>query len=160
MRVSHTALKVLAAATWYIGSGVLLYKGSGYLQEAAGYGSAVWPALSGAAGVLLGVMRGRTMFLNACRRNLARIDGLKDPRAWQFFRPGFFAALAVMISGGAVLAWLAETGYPGAVVVGGLELVIGTALLTSSVAFWRESPDTGADDPATGADDAEGLAAR
>lgn len=153
MRVSHTALKVLAAATWYIGSGVLLYKGSGYLLEAAGTGSAVWPALSGAAGVLVGLMRGRTMFLKACHRNLARIDALDDPRVWQFFRPAFFAALAVMIAGGAVLAWLAETGYTGAVVVGGLELIIGTALLTSSVAFWREGP-------ATGADEAEGLATR
>lgn len=153
MRTSRTALKVLAAATWYIGSGVLLYKGSGYLLEAAGAGSTVWPAVSGATGVLAGLMRGRTMFLKACRRNLARIDALDDPRVWQFFRPGFFAALAVMIAGGAVLAWLAETGYVGAVVVGGLELIIGTALLTSSVAFWREGP-------ATRADEAEGLATR
>ncbi len=152
MRVSHTALKVLAAATWYIGSGVLLYKGSGYLLEAADAGSAAWPAVAGATGVLVGMMRGRTMFLKACRRNLARIDALGDPRAWQFFRPGFFAALAVMIGGGGVLAWVAETGYAGAVVVGGLELIVGTALLTSSVAFWREGP-------ATGADEAEGLAA-
>ncbi len=140
MRVSRTALKALAAATWYIGGGVLLYKGSGYLFAAAASGSELWPALSGALGVTVGLMRGRTMFLRACRQNLARIDALDDPRVWQFFRPGFFAALAVMIAGGAVLAWLAETGYTGAVVVGGLELVIATALLTSSVAFWTAGP--------------------
>lgn len=140
MRVSHTALKVLAAATWYIGGGVLLYKGSGYLVAAAAGGPAAWPLLAAGAGVAVGLMRGRTMFLRACRRNLARIDGLDRPRLWQFFRPGFFAALAVMIAGGAALARLAETGYWGMVVVGGLELIIATALLTSSIAFWRWSP--------------------
>lgn len=139
MRVSRTALKALAAATWYVGGGVLLYKGSGYLLAAAASGGVLWPALSGMLGVTVGLMRGRTMFLRACRRNLARIDSLDDPRIWQFFRPGFFAALAVMIAGGAVLAWLAATGYTGAVVVGGLELIIATALLTSSVAFWQRA---------------------
>ena len=81
------------------------------------------------------------MFLRACRRNVARIDALEDPRVWQFFRPGFFAALLVMIAGAAALKWLAGTGYWGSVVVGGLELMIGTALLTSSVAFLRQDED-------------------
>lgn len=114
-----------------------MYKGTGYLIAADSAGSALPPVLAGLAGVLVGLLRGRTMFLDACRRNLRRIAGLDDPRIWQFFRPGFFAALALMIAAGAGLAWLAGTGYWGEVVVGGLELVIATALLTSSVAFWR-----------------------
>jgi hypothetical protein len=138
MRVSHTTLKLLAAITWYVGGGILTYKGAGYLVH-AGYSGAPWPALlAGGLGGGLGVFRGRTLFLRACERNLRRIRQLPDPRAWQFFRPGFFAALAVMIAFGGFLAWLAETGYWGAVVVGGLELVVGTALLTSGVAFWRD----------------------
>ena len=136
MRVSHTALKALAAATWYIGSGVLLYKGTGYLLEAGTEGALVPPLVAGLLGVATGVARGRTMFLEACRRNLARIDGLARPRVWQFFRAGFFIALAAMIAAGVALAWVAQLGYWGAVVVGGLELVIGSALLTSSTAFW------------------------
>jgi hypothetical protein len=137
MRVSHSLLKVLAAVTWYIGGGVLLYKGSGYLVEAAGSGSWQPAAIAGALGVAAGVLRGRTMFLKACRRNLARIDALERPRAWQFFRPGFFAALVLMISGGVLLSRVAATGYWGAVIVGALELVIALGLLTSSTAFWR-----------------------
>lgn len=138
MRVSRSLLKALAALTWYVGGGVLLFKGTGYLVQAGGAGPTLPAVLSGILGVTGGMLRGRTMFVRACRRNLRRIEALHEPRIWQFFRPGFFAALAVMIAGGAVLAWLAETGYWGAVLVGGLELVIATALVTSSVAF-RES---------------------
>ncbi len=141
MRVSRGTLKALAALTWYIGAGVLLYKGSGYVLGALREGAALPPVTAGVVGVVAGLARGRTMFLRACRGNLARIDALEEPRVWQFFRPGFFAALLVMIAGGAVLAWLAGTGYWGSVVVGGLELVIGTALLTSSVGFWRRGED-------------------
>ncbi|NIP82124.1 MAG: hypothetical protein GWM90_24050 [Gemmatimonadetes bacterium] len=152
MRVPRTTLKILAAATWYTGGGVLLYKGAGYLLGAASSGP-TWPALlAGVLGSGAGVLRGRTMFLKACRRNLRRIDGLARPRAWQFFRPAFFAALAVMVAAGAALAWIAGTGYWGAVVVGGLELVIALGLLTSSVAFWRRDR---ADAPAGAADGTE-----
>ena len=142
MRVSHGVLKGLAATTWYVGGGVLLYKASGYLLVAGATGSIVPAAISALLGITVGVLRGRTMFLRACRRNLGRIDALQAPRIWQFFRPGFFAALALMIAGGALLAWLSGTGYWGAVVVGGLELIIATALLTSSVAFWRRPEPT------------------
>lgn len=141
MRVSRSTLKLLAALTWYIGGGVLLYNGTGYLIHAVATGAIVPPILAGLAGVTLGLLRGRTMFLNACRRNLRRIERLDDPRVWQFFRAGFFVALAVMIAAGAVLAWVAGTGYWGEVVVGGLELVIATALLTSSIAFWQSPAD-------------------
>ena len=141
MRVSRGTLKALAALTWYIGAGVLLYRGGGYVLGALREGAALPPVSAGVVGVAAGLARGRTMFLRACRRNVARIDALEDPRVWQFFRPGFFAALLVMIAGAAALKWLAGTGYWGSVVVGGLELVIGTALLTSSDAFWRSGED-------------------
>lgn len=137
MRVPHGFLKTLAAATWYVGAGVLLFKGSGYLLMAFESGATLPSIVSGVAGVIVGLVRGRTMFTRACRRNLQRIDALEDPRIWQFFRPGFFAALVLMCAGGVALSWLARSGYWGSVVVGGLELVIGTALLTSSVVFWR-----------------------
>jgi hypothetical protein len=137
MRVSATALKVMAAVTWYAGGGVLLLKGSGYLLGSAGSG-AVGPALVAAmAGLAVGVFRGRTLFLRVCHRNLRRIEALERPRAWQFFRPTFFAALVAMMAAGAVLSWVAGTGRWPAVAVGGLELMIAAALLTSSVAFWR-----------------------
>lgn len=139
MPVSRSLLKALAALTWYVGGGVLLFKGTGYLVQAGGAGPALPAVLSAVLGLTGGMLRGRTLFVRACRRNLRRIEALHEPRIWQFFRPGFFAALAVMIAGGAILAGLAETGYWGAVLVGGLELVIATALLTSSVAFWESA---------------------
>ncbi|MEJ2504618.1 MAG: hypothetical protein P8177_15125 [Gemmatimonadota bacterium] len=136
MRVSHTVLRVLSAATWYVGGLMLLFKGGGYLAGAAASGATLPAALAGGLGVTAGVLRGRTMFLRACRRNLARIDALERPRVWQFFRPGFFAALVLMIAAGALLSRVAGSGYWPAVVVGGLELVIATALLSSSTPFW------------------------
>lgn len=137
MRVSHSTLKALAAAVWLIGAGVLLYKGSAYLV-AAGRSGLVAGAIAGAAvGVGIGLLRGRAMFLPACRRNLRRIDRLDRPRLWQFFRPGFFAALTLMLAAGAGLSWLAGLDPWAGLVVGTLELVIALALLTSSVAFWR-----------------------
>lgn len=145
MRVPRTALKAMAAATWYIGGGVLLLKASGYLlgSVAAGAVGAAGPAsIAVVAGVGVGVLRGRTLFLRACRRNLRRIDSLDRPRAWQFFRPAFFVALVAMMAAGAGLSWVAGTGPWAAVAVGGLELVIATALLTSGIAFWRPEPVT------------------
>jgi hypothetical protein len=138
----------MAAAVWYVGAGVLLFRGSAYLVGTAEAG-ALWGAVAaGAAGLATGMLRGRTLFLRANRRNLQRIDALPDPRAWQFFRPWFFAALVVMMAAGASLAWLAGLGTVPRLIVGGLELVIGTALLTSSIAFWRPvgedpAPDRG-----------------
>jgi hypothetical protein len=143
MRVPHHSLKLLAAATWYIGGGVLAYRGTGYLVGAARAGS-LWPPLvAAAAGLGIGLVRGRTLFLGACQRNLRRIDGLTEPRLWQFFRPWFFAALVVMMAVGGVLAWLATRGYWGAMLVGGAELALATALLTSSVVFWTGESGVG-----------------
>ena len=136
MRVSHGVLKTLAAITWYIGGGVLLYRGTGYLAGAFATGPALPPVVAGVVGLVVGLVRGRTMFVRACRRNLARIEGLERPRVWQFFRPVFFAARVVMMAAGATLSWLAGLGYWGGVTVGGLELVIGSALLSSSTPFW------------------------
>lgn len=136
MRVRPITLKLFAASFWYVGGGVLAYRGASYLLGAMDVGTAWPPVIAGLAGVVVGLLRGRTLFLRANHRNLRRIEGLADPRAWQFFRPAFFAALVVMVAAGAFLAWLGRQGYWGGVVVGGLELTIATALLTSSVVFW------------------------
>lgn len=139
MRVSHTTLKALAAVVWITGAVVLLLKGSGYLLGASGAGPAWSVGIAAVLGLAVGLLRGRTMFLGACRRNLRRIDALERPRFWQFYRPGFFAALVVMMAAGSFFSWLAGLATWTAVVVGGLELVIGTALLTSSPEFLSAS---------------------
>jgi hypothetical protein len=139
MRVSHRTLNILAAITWYGGAVSLLRKGitllvKEYARDPGGTG--LWLALG--AGLLLGGLKARFIFSVSCRRNLARIAALPDPRLWQFFRPGFFVALAAMITTGALMSRLART-EPGAVLyVAALDLTIGLALLGSSLVFWRQ----------------------
>lgn len=157
MTVSKRTLRALAALVWVVGGLILLAKGSGYLARAARLAPASpLPWLGGLAGVGVGAFRGRRAFARGCRKNLARIDALRSPRPWEFFRPGFFAALVAMVAGGIALRRIADGGgVRASLVVGTLELVIALALLTSSLEFWRwraeptEAPPA-AGDPATG----------
>ena len=57
---------------------------------------------------------------------------------WQFFKPGFFVALAVRILTGAALSRLAHNQYFFLLGVAVLDLGIAAALLGSSHVFWRE----------------------
>jgi hypothetical protein len=110
LAVSTRSLKLLAAVVWYGGGVVLVLKGADLLTEAStlrpGQG---WPWLAVITGALLGYLKARYVFSKSCRRNLNRIAALDRPRIWQFFRPGFFVALVVMISVGATLSRLAHT---------------------------------------------------
>lgn len=137
--VSTRGLRFLAALVWYAGGIALLVKGYSLLAEAAALRPGLawpWPAVSVA--LLVGGLKARFLFRTSCEKNLARIASLDRPRIWQFFRPGFFAALAVMILGGAALSRLAHNQYPLLISVAALDLALATALLGSSYLFWRE----------------------
>ncbi len=139
MHVSRRTLNVLAAAVWYAGGLSLLRKGASLLAESRRQdpeGDCLFLALG--AAVLLGGLKARFLFSRSCRRNLARIAALERPRAWQFFRPGFFAALAVMIATGALLSRLAHADPRFLCFVAAVDLTIAVALLGSSWVFWRE----------------------
>jgi hypothetical protein len=88
--------------------------------------------------LLLGGLKARFLFSKSCDRNLARIAALDRPRIWQFFNPGFFVALAVMILTGAASSRLAHNHYSLLLGVAVLDLGIAIALLGSSHVFWRE----------------------
>lgn len=142
MRVSHATLKLLAAAVWYSGGLVLLWNGGERLLDAVASPAApAWPLTAGLLGLGIGVVQGRTVFRRACVRNLRRIRALESPRAWQFFRPGFFLALAAMVGGAAALAVIAETGPVATVLVGAVDWVIAFSLLVSGEAFWTWRPE-------------------
>ena len=141
LRVSHRFLRILAALTYYGGAVGLSANALGYLGRGADAYPG-WEWIAGAAGVTLGLLRGRTMFTRACRKNLRRIYSLADPRPWQFFRPAFFAALLLMIAAGVTLSGVAEASPRASLVVGALELTIGVGLLTASRLFWTWSPET------------------
>ncbi|MDX1673282.1 MAG: hypothetical protein R3314_00665 [Longimicrobiales bacterium] len=149
----HSLLKWIAAAVWYVGAGVLLWKGAERLVESAASLGTLWPAVVGVLAVGLGALQGRTLFRRACVRNLRRIRALRSPRPWQFFRPAFFLALAAMIAAAVVLSMLAERGPVAAVLVGGVDWLIGFSLLTGSAAFWSRAPETG---PQAGAETVRG----
>jgi hypothetical protein len=140
MIVSHRILKILAAAIWYIGSLILVLKGSQLLLEADALRTGlVWTWLAVAAGVVLGALKARYIFNRSCRRNLRRIDSLEMPRIWQFYSPGFFLALTAMIAAGATLSRLAHGSYPFLIGVAVLDIAIASALLISSHVYWRRA---------------------
>lgn len=131
-------LKILAAAIWYIGSLILLLKGSQLLFEAHDIRPGLpWTWLAVVIGVALGLVKARYVFNRSCRRNLRRIDGLESPRLWQFYSPKFFLALALMIAAGAILSRLAHGIYPFLIGVGALDLALSSALLISSHVYWQ-----------------------
>lgn len=138
----HHILKWLSAAVWYTGAGVLLWKGTGRLFAAAAELGPQWPVGVAILSFALGTLQGRTVFRRACLQNLQRIRALESPRPWQFFRPGFFLALAAMIGGAAALSVVARSGPAAALAVAGVDWLIGFSLLISSEAFLSRSEET------------------
>ncbi len=139
MAASPTLLKVLAAAVWYAGGIALLLKGRELLIEAGtlrpGF---AWTWLTVPAGLMIGGLKAHYIFVKSLKKNLARIAALKRPQVWQFYRPHFFLALAVMITTGVTLSRLAHGSYPFLIGVAILDLSLSTALLASSIIFWRQ----------------------
>ena len=139
MNVSHKTLKIFAAIVWYIGPVILLLKGSQLATEALdlepeGRG----PIISWIAGIAIGLVKTRYIFLKSCRKNMARIDALETPKWWEFYRIQFFFALASMIVLGAVLSRVSQGNHAFLVAVATLDISIGTALLVSSKVFWEQ----------------------
>jgi hypothetical protein len=139
LKTSHRTLKILAVLLWVIGGVMLIRKASELIFEAYALRSTspwVWFAI--ALGFLLGGLKAKYLFRKACKKNLARIDALQNPKLWQFYRPHFFLFLALMIGTGATLSRLAHGSFPFLLSVAVLDLSIATALLGSSVVFWQE----------------------
>jgi hypothetical protein len=137
--VSPRVLNVLAALVWVVGGVVLLVKGGSLLAEALALKPGLaWPWVVMALGLLLGGLQARFVFSRSCERNLARIAALEEPKVWQFFRPGFFVALAAMIATGAILSRLAHGHHLLLVAVAALDWLLAVSLLGSSTVFWRE----------------------
>jgi hypothetical protein len=141
--VSKNSLKFLAALAWYTGGVVLILKGSNQLSEAHKLKpDHMWPWPALLAGMALGSWRERFLFSRFCIKNIARIDALEQPKIWQFFRPGFFGLLLLMILTGAILSWLALGTYPLLIIVSILEITIATALMVSGRIFWmKKNPE-------------------
>ena len=139
LTVSHRVLSILAALVWYVGGIVLSIKGLSLLMEAELLQpDQHWPWTAAALALLIGGIKAKFLFVKSCRKNLARIAALGQPKAWQFFRPVFFVFLLLMILTGATLSFLAHGNYPFLLGVAGLDLTIAVALLGSSFVFWKD----------------------
>ena len=141
LTVSTRTLNILAAFVWYTGGIVLLVKGccllaETYLLKPDMY----WIWIAVAAGPIIGGIKGKFVFRKSCEKNIARIGAIEQPKVWQFFKPWFFAVLAVMIMFGAVLSRLAQThnSYLFLISVAIVDIDIGIALLWSSYVFWKQ----------------------
>ena len=138
LTTSTRTLKISAALVWYVGGIVLASKGSTLLLEANRINpDRNWTWLAIIIGMLIGLVKTRYVFNTTCRKNLARIDLLSKPKAWQFFRPRFFVLLMVMIIAGATLSRMAHHNYALLIGVSILDFSISTALLASSYTFWK-----------------------
>ena len=136
--VSHRSLRILAALVWYGGSIALLLKGSSLLMEAdALKPEKEWPWVAAFTGLIVGGLKGESLFKRSCQKNLDRISFLAKPRLWQFFRPGFFVFMTLMILFGVTLSKFAHNNYLLLICVAILDLSIAVALLWSSRIFWK-----------------------
>ena len=144
MKTSKQTLFFLAAAVWYIG-GVMLFRGGVELirQAVDLKPAASWHWLAIVLGLVLGVVQAATIFSRSCRKNLQRINSLENPMIWQFFRPGFFLALGVMITSGILLDHWAQGRYFFILGVAAVDLALTLSLLGSSIVFWTwKEPQT------------------
>lgn len=139
MRTSKKTLVYLAAAVWYIGGIMLFRSGLELLNQTRDLKiGASWPIIFIACGVLLGIFQVLVIFRHSCRRNLERINQLDDPRLWQFYRPGFFLALAIMITSGILLDHFSHGNYFFMLGVAALDIALTISLLGSSYIFWTD----------------------
>lgn len=116
---------------------VLLAKGLRLTLELHDVGSP-WAWAAPLIGVAVGIPKVIFMYSRFCKRNLDRIAALDDPRMWQFFRPGFFVFLALMIALASILSRFALTHFGWLVFVVALDFSLATGLLGSMPGFFRQ----------------------
>jgi hypothetical protein len=139
MNVSHTTLKLLAALVWYIGPVILFTKGADLANQAFDMEPKGWGRqFSWIAGIIVGLIKTRYIFLKSCRKNMTRIDALETPKLWQFYRVRFFFSLGMMMLLGATLSRVSAGNHTFLVFVATLDISIGTALLLSSKVFLEQ----------------------
>lgn len=134
---SQRALKILAMTIWLIGVAVLIRKSGALLIEAYALKPSFWVWIAIALGILIGGIKAEYLFHKSCKKNITRINALKTPKLWQFYRPKFFLFLAIVISFGATMSHLAHGNFAFLLIVAIFDLSIATALLFSSILCWR-----------------------
>ena len=140
IKANKKNLKILSATLLIFGGIVLFIKGYLLLKEA----NRLFPniemiSLIMTAAFIFGLLKSRFLISKFNRRNIKRIDKLKNPKIYQFYEPKFFIFLALMIIIGQTSSILASGNYNALLIVGGINLTLSTALLKSSVVFLKEA---------------------
>ena len=139
MKTTKKTLVYLAAAVWYIGGIMLFRSGLELVIQVHGLKEAIlWPTIFIISGIVLGIIQALFIFRHSCRKNMQRINQLEDPRLWQFFRPGFFLALAIMITSGILMDHFAKGHYYSMLTVAAVDFALTISLLGSSYVFWTD----------------------
>ncbi len=143
MRTSKKNLIILSAVVWYLGGFILLRSGFDLLQQSIAIRPGEqWPWILIGLGIILGIFQAFYIFNRNCRNNIQRINQLDDPRIWQFFRPGFFLALGLMITSGVLLDHYSQGRYFFLLAVAALDIALSISLLGSSYIFWTKKPSS------------------
>jgi hypothetical protein len=122
-----------------MGGFILFVKGYSLLKEANNlYENIILIILVLILTLFTGLLKNKYIMSKFCRKNLRRITTLESPKIYQFFTPGFLFALFVMILTGLTLSKLAIGNYNFMLAVGGLDLSLSVALLSSSIIFIKE----------------------
>jgi len=136
---SRRTLRLLASMVWYSGAVVLSYKSSRLLLEAQSINSNLaWIWLAVLAGIMIGVIKAKYLFKRVCIKNLERIEALKTPKFWQFYRTHFYFFLLAMIILGSFISRLSHGNYAALITMAIIEVSLATALLGSSSCFWKK----------------------
>jgi hypothetical protein len=132
-------LKLLALLVWYIGFVALSLKSYKLFWEASRIdNNLLYLVVFLLLGVLLSLLKTKYIFIKSCQKNLERIDALKEPKIWNFYRFRFFLFLVGVISLGAWFSHLASGNYLFLLLVGVIDMALALALFFSSFEFFRK----------------------
>ena len=132
-------LKILAALVWYSGFVVLYIKSSILFLEAYKINdNLIWTSLAIVIGFSAGAIKSKYLFRKLCIKNLKRINKLQQPKIWQFYRIQFLIFLFSMIVLGLFLSQWIHGNYAMLLTMAVIELSIATALLSSSLCFFKK----------------------
>ncbi len=138
INTSKKTLILLSAIIWIGGGLQLLVKGISLIDKAL----IIDPSLTMifvivVFGIIIGLIKNKFIMSKFCVKNIKRINNIDKPKFYQFFEPRFFYFLTAMIFLGFTLSKLAEGSYSFLLAVACLDFALSTALLTSSLIFFR-----------------------
>lgn len=140
--MNKNSLYILAGSVWALVGLFLMIRGAIMYQTALDTQNASQTALaiSIAASVVLGIIKGRFVLSKTARRNKSRIDRLEQPlKVHHVYAKSFYFMIVGMILLGVSLRTFNEY-LGGYVVVAAIYCGIGLALMVSSLVYWKPDP--------------------